>query len=145
MIEVREARLNEVSKIVPLCRRLHAESAWSWVPFSPSAMRKSLKQMIAMEHTKPLVAWKDGEPCGILFGTVDEVIYGRTRYATDIDFVAEFGGDELVDAFKSWAQSMGAKVVLMGVTNPGREQAKDRFFGKHGLSRVGGMYLERLI
>lgn len=145
MITVREAGPGDVTKLVIFSRKMHQQSDWNWVPFSPAALRKSLKSMIARNDYCVLVAEKDGAICGFLYGSVDEVIYGNTRFATDIEFAAEAGGDQLLDAFRDWAKGVGAKVLIMGVSNSGREAVKDRFFSKHGLTRTGGVYQEKFI
>lgn len=142
---VRNATAEDLTRLVQLARRLHSQSDWAWVPFSPSALRKSLSQMIRSPEFCILVAEKDGEMTGLLFGMVDQVLYGNTLYATDIEFAAESGGDELLDAFRQWAKQRGAKVVVMGVSDSGREAAKDRFFRKHGLVKTGGLYQERIV
>lgn len=142
MIVVRKANPSDLTPLVKLSRRLHEKSDWAWVPFSPSALRKSLTSMMRKPDFCVLIAEKDGEPCGLLFGMVDQVIYGNTLYATDLEFAAEAGGDELLDRFRDWAKQVGAKAIVMGVSNSGREAAKDRFFSKHGLTRTGGLYQE---
>lgn len=144
MIEVREARPQDMTEVVKLARRLHATSEESWIPFSPSAMRKSLKGMIGRPDYTVLVAHKGGEPCGLLIGSVDCVIYGRTRFATDVVFRTDAGGDELLEKFKEWAVSMATKLIVMVDSHGGREPAKDRFFRKHGFEKVGGMYQMRI-
>lgn len=124
---------------------MHGQSEWAWVPFSPSKLRKTLKMMMRKPDFCVLMAERDGEPCGLLYGMVDQMLYSNTLYATDIEFAAEAGGDQLLDHFREWAKGAGAKVLVMGVSNSGREQAKDRFFSKHGLTRTGGVYQERFV
>ena len=143
MQSVRQADRRDLTALVRLAKELHQASDWAWVPFSPSALRRSLTQMMGKPDFCILMAEKDGEPCGLLFGMVDRVLYGNTLYASDIEFAAKSGGDELLDAFRDWARQAGAKALVMGVSNSGREAAKDRFFSKHGLVRSGGVYQER--
>lgn len=143
MHKARQASLKDITPLVRLAKELHAASEWAWVPFSAAALRRSLTQMVRKPDFCILMVEKDGEPTGLLFGMVDKVLYGNTLYATDIEYAAKSGGDELLDAFREWARNAGAKVLVMGVSNSGREKAKDRFFSKHGLTRTGGVYQER--
>lgn len=145
MLSVKRASLKDITPLVRLARELHEASDWSWVPFSAAALRRSLTQMIRKPDFCILMAEKDGKPCGLLFGMVDPVLYGNTLVATDIEFAAHAGGDELLEAFRDWAQKVGAKALVMGVSNSGREAAKDRFFSKHGLAKTGGVYSERFV
>jgi hypothetical protein len=144
LITTRHASLGDVTKLVIFSRKMHQQSDWNWVPFSPAALRKSLAMMVKRSDYCVLMAEKDGDLCGFLYGTIDSVIYGNTMFATDIEFAAEAGGDQLLDTFREWAKNNGAKVLIMGVSNAGRESAKDRFFSKHGLTRTGGLHQERL-
>lgn len=145
MITVRQASIGDITKLVIFSRKMHQQSDWNWVPFSPAALRKSLAMMVKRSDYCVLMAEKDGDLCGFLYGSIDTVIYGNTIFATDIEFCAEAGGDQLLDKFRDWAKSNGAKVLIMGVSNSGREAAKDRFFSKHGLTRTGGVYQERFV
>lgn len=148
MIEVRAITAADVTRLVKFCRQAHAESAWSWVPFSPGSLRRSILLMIRREDHVALGAFEDGEPVGFLFGTVGQVIYGNTIYATDLEFVARKGGKQLLAAFKDWAMKRGASVRIHGTSNPEetehRDRAKDRWFQMQGLQKTGGMYCERL-
>ena len=133
----------DLTRLVKISRKMHQQSEWAWVPFSPSKLRKTLGMMIRKPDFCVLVAEKDGEPCGLLYGMIDEMIYSNTLYATDIEFAAEAGGDQLLDEFRAWAKESGAKALIMGVSNSGRDEAKDRFFSKHGLTRTGGVFQEK--
>ena len=144
MIAVEAFHRPDLTKLVKACRRLHQASNWSWVPFSSAAMRKSLLIMDRRPDYQVFVAKKDGEICGLLVGGIDTVIYGNTRIASDIEFVAEAGGNELIKVFREWAIAMGAKVRLMADSNGGREDSKDRFFRMNGMDRIGGLYMEKL-
>jgi len=141
---VRHAEIKDLSNLVRLTRRLHEGSDWKWVPFSPAMLRRNLTSMIRKPDFCVLVAEHEGELTGLLYGTVDQMLYSKTLFATDMEFAAERGGGELLDAFRDWAKQVGAKVLIMGVSDSGRESAKDRFFSKHGLTRTGGLYQEVL-
>lgn len=143
-VKVRAATGSDITRLVRYVHQAHGESDWSWVPFSAAALRRSIITMLRRRDHHILISENDGEIAGVLFGTVGAVIYGRTLYATDIEFYAHQGGDKLLDAFTEWARSIGAKVIAMGVSNSGREKAKDRFFEIHGFERTGSMHIKRL-
>lgn len=141
----RKMHRRDMSAVVMLSRRLHEESEWAFLTFSPAAMRKSLDQILRRPDYEVFVAEDaEGNLTGLLIGSVDQVIYGRATFATDVEFAANGGGDELLDEFRNWAVAKGVSVIVMGVSNSGREAAKDRFFRKHGMERSGGMYQEKI-
>jgi len=142
----RHMKRSELTKVVMMCRDLHEVSDWSFIRFSAAAMRRSLSEAFSRKDYQIFVCQDQaGDLTGILIGTLGQVMYnGKTLYATDAEFAASGGGDELLEAFREWAKQRGAAVIVMGVSNSGREPAKDRFFSKHGMTRTGGMYQERL-
>lgn len=147
MLEVREARPADVTPLVRFYQASHAESEWSWAPFSAAAARRSIQTMMRRPEYTVLIALKDGKITGLLFGMVDSVLYGRTLYATDVEFYAHGGGAELLEAFRDWARANGAKIRFHATAHPETEHraaAKDRWFRAQGLERVGGMYQEKL-
>ena len=147
-LKVREVRPQDVTPLVRFYKACHAESEWSWAPFSAAAARRSIREIMRRPDYVALIAAEDGEITGFLFGMVDAVFYGRTLYATDTEFYAHRGGKELVSEFRKWAKSKGAAIRLHATANKERDerrdQAKDRWFIAQGLERVGGMYQERL-
>jgi len=148
MIEVREVRPGDVTPLVRFYQASHAESEWSWAPFSAAAARRSIRTMMRRSDHVALIALRDGQISGLLFGTVGAVLYGRTLYATDLEFYAHGGGAELLQAFREWAQGKGAKIRFHATAHPETEHrsaAKDRWFRSQGLERVGGMYQERFL
>ena len=147
MIEVREVRPQDVTPLVRFYQASHAESEWSWAPFSAAAARRSINELRKRPDCTAFIALQDGKVCGLLFGTVDSVLYGRTVYATDMEFYAHNGGKELLEAFRDWATSKGAAIRCHATAHPeqeGRAKAKDRWFQAQGLEKIGGMYQEKL-
>lgn len=145
---VREAKVNDVTPLVRLCQKFHGQSEYRWLPFSAAAMRRSIQEMRRRVDCVVLVADQDGEIKGFLFGTVDQFLYNRKLYATDVEFMAEAGGAELLEAFKEWAESRGAAVEIHGVSNAEQDEtrakAKDRWFTAQGLTKTGGMFQRSL-
>lgn len=141
--EVRPPQFGEVTEVVKKCREMHATSSWSWVPFSPQRLRTNILRLIDRHDACVLVSWDDGKPVGILIGMLDSFIYGNSYYATDIEFIAEKGGDELLSKFTEWAFLSNAVAVVMGMSNKSdhSEEAKDRYFKSRGFEKTGGMYL----
>lgn len=148
-VVVREATQKDVTPLVRLVRQLQQESEWSWLPFSPAAMRKSIQQMMRRPDFIVLVSEVDGELKGLLFGMVDKFLYNQQKYATDVEFSANrAGAKELLSEFRTWAEAQGAVVRIHAVSSreesDQRTKAKDRWFQMQGLERTGGMFQERL-
>ena len=141
---VRKANHRDLSSMVAFVRSRHEGSIWGQWSFSPGALRKNLKGMLGRPGFEIFIAEQDDKVVGILVAMVDQLLWSRTLYATDIVFLADRQGTELIQAFRQWAKEAGASVILMGVTEAGREQAKERWFQTQGLERTGGMFMEKL-
>lgn len=143
-MEVSRAKIPDITEIVRYGRHAHEQSNWSWAVFSPSKFRRNLRSIIPRPDYVVLLARDDDGICGILIGSIDEMIQSNTRYAVDIDFFADRGGSELIDEFKRWAKTNGARAVMMADSNGGRTEAKDRFYRAKGLEYKGGVYGMRI-
>lgn len=141
---IRVATHRDLTPLVRFGRRAHEGSAYAFLPFSPSRLRRALTGALRDPDCQVWVAEDEGEICGALIGVVDQMIQCNARYATDMDFAADKHGDELLDAFTAWAAARGAKVILMGDSQGDRVPAKDRLYRRKGLVRMGSMYMKRL-
>lgn len=140
---VRPARQADIPALVDYGRQVHAETRWGVFPYDPARAEHNARAM-ASRRDRAVYLAADSGVCGVLLGTLSRLIHVSAVCAVDVLFHAERGGDELLDAFRQWARDVGADAVVIGDSNGGRGRAKDRFFSRHGLSRAGGVYVERL-
>lgn len=146
MIKVRRAKHSDITPIVKYSRQAHEKSSFSALaPFSPAKARKNFTRLLTRPDFVILIAERDGETCGVLIGSVDEMLQCNARYAVDIEFYADGGGKELIEAFREWAKAMNCKILMMADSNGGRTEVKDRFYQGAGFEYTGGVYAQSLI
>lgn len=114
----RQAIAADLETVVALCREFHSISLWSTIPFNEEHVTKLAANTIAAGG----VFLVDG---GLIAGLVTGTIF-----APDVLMAAEIiwyapngGGQDLREAFESWAVSQGATVSQL--THPVDENLKD--------------------
>lgn len=144
-MRVRRAKHSDLTGIVKYSRAAHERSSFAELaPFSPAKARKNVTRLLGRPDFAVFVAERDGSLCGALIGSADEMLQCNAKYAVDIEFYADGGGRELIDAFREWAKAIGCKVLMMADSNGGRTEAKDRFYRGAGFEYTGGVYAQKL-
>lgn len=82
--------------------------------------------------------------CGLLIAIADELIQANFRFTSEIDFYADQGGSELIDEYKKWAASVGAKEAYLSDSQGERSKAKERLFRMKGFERRGSMFVHSI-
>jgi hypothetical protein len=138
----RRATSFDVSGICAFGRAKHAESNYS-APFNSVWFRKVLTGALKDPDQCVFVALKDGEVCGLLIGCRMPMLFSPQYCATDQVFVADAGGDQLLDRFMDWCQKN--RVVRIDMGNSQRDrQGLDRLMARRGMQRAGGMYFQNI-
>ena len=138
-----KATIKDIGKIVLFGREAHESSAWGHIPYSAAKFRKSIKTLLRRPDCVVLVA-RNPDICGLLIGMADELLQSNWRFTSEIDFFAKQGGGELIDEFKAWSRSVGAKEIMMSDSNGDRLKAKDRFYRTKGFERRGSMFVHTI-
>lgn len=136
------ANYSDINALAKLCQRLHAQSSWKELEFNPNLVRKNLMRMVREEGCDVLaVKNEEGEFTGILLATVDQFFVCKELYATDVHFMCESGGIQLLAKFKQWALSHHASKIVMGIANddPGGRIAA--FYSAVGMRPVGDAWV----
>lgn len=143
-----QAQANDVQYAFELGVEFHAEMAQG-AQFPPLAPARVAAVLAACEKAGGLflaVNLQRELPVGVLAMTEMDYWYSESKFATDLLFyVAATGRGSgaarmLLERAKTWAQERDIP-LMMAVTAAGNVEAKDKFFARRGLPRIGGIYL----
>lgn len=152
MYHVREARGEEVFKLVEISRKVLLESpTYKHLAFDPA---KSANYLMGAILKQPgwflrIIARNDSsEPVGGMCCTCHESIFGPDKIAYDITVMveAEHRGRcvrqlmQIVREYKDWAVKDGAKLIKVGVSSSMNMDKASAFFEHLGFARIGAMH-----
>lgn len=141
-ISVRLAHLGDLTRLVMIGRRAHAESNYADIPFNAQVTRDMFRGGVMMKGQDVLIAERDdGSLCGFLICLSAPLPFSRRKYATDGAFYAEQGGDRLLSAFVAWAKTHCVARIDMGVTQADPNGRIARLFKRKGFQPTGGMFV----
>jgi len=145
MTKVYCARYEDVNDIVVFGKKFHKESSgWERVPFVVDTFRKNIVSTVRTQGYDVLVARDEGKVVGFLIAATDQMIFGKTRYATDVHFVAHKGGLQLIREFEKWARNHAAACMIMTIATSDPEGRIERFYEAAGLERIGTSFIKWL-
>lgn len=141
-MKARVANFADVYKVAKLCQRLHGQSSWQSLPFNPTHVRKNLMKMVRDDGLDVLIVENDEhEAKGVLLASMAEFFVCKEWYATDVHFMCEAGGIQLLNEFKRWALKHGAKKIVMGIANDDPNNRTARFYEMVGMQSVGDAWV----
>lgn len=144
-----EAGPDDIRFAYELGVEFHEESAEaaSMPPLDPARVYAVLNEC---QKNRALFIAVDVEqelPVGVLAMTTMDYWYSSDLFATDLIFFVSKAGrvkggaaKRLLERAKEWAGERDM-TLMMAVTAAGRVEAKDNFFKRRGLTRVGGIYV----
>lgn len=140
-LTVRPAMLAEVSALVAWGKDAHDRSNYAGcAPFNAVVTRQFFKGALSDPNHAFFVA-KDGQAVkGLLIGHCDLYPFSHARFATDVLFVADAGGDALLDAFIAWAQRKRVAIIESAPSQSDRFRALARLLRSRGFIRCGGTF-----
>lgn len=144
-------QFEQLDAALALGQRMHAESSYSFLPFSLAKARRFLKDAISNSATScALVAQQDDEVIGMLVGSLEEYLFCYSKAAVDHVLYVDSAhrrsgaGAMLIRAFQSWARAQGAQELCLGVSAEIAKACPDRLYVQHGFRRVGAIYKQRI-
>jgi hypothetical protein len=140
VIQVRKAGLPDLSALCAFGKEQHARSNYAeCAPFNAVMTRQFFKgAMTAPDHGFYVAT--DGTIRGLLLGHISTYPFSHVIYATDVLFVAEAGGDLLLDAFTAWARRRGARIMESAPSQSDRFDSLSRLYERKGFVRCGGTF-----
>jgi GNAT superfamily N-acetyltransferase len=148
---IRPVRYEDIDEIIEMGARMHAESAYDFLPFD----RDKVRHLITTYAENPesrcvLVAEEKDILVGMFGGYLTNYFFCNETLACDITlFVAqEYRGSSaavrLIRAFRDWAAARGAREICLGVSTDVNRERTGKFYERMGFARVGGIYKQRL-
>jgi GNAT superfamily N-acetyltransferase len=150
MIEVRAPKPADLPALLALAQRMHAEGAYSFLPFDPKKVALLFVACGAMKDHFAAVADRGGAPVGFLGGKLATYPFCNETLATDLGFFvapehrASTAAVRLLRAFRAWAKERGAREVSLGVSSGVDVERIGALYERMGFRAMGGIYRERL-
>jgi hypothetical protein len=140
MFTVRPAVHDDTAEILDLLENYHKSSNLSAIPFVRRDCAKVVTAFMASRSCYTKVAVRDGKITGVLFASLEPFFFNKNRsWASDLLFISNGGGSDLLKDFKCWAKAAGADQIIMGVSS---ENARaDRLIELLGFKKTGGMHV----
>jgi hypothetical protein len=145
VIHVRRANELDLSNIVAFGKQAVAKTSYASLPYNASKTRAFLKGAMKDPSVQVFVAIKDHNVCGVLIGSVDVVLFSHVLMATDLAFIADAGGELLLDRFLAWAKQRGAAIVEMVSSQAEGYERYSRLLEHKGFERSGGVFRLTLV
>lgn len=149
MYSVRPLKPSEVPIVVQAGAVLHAQSAFKHMAYDVPACEKLVQTALA----RPKEAFFEvvdfqGVPAGLLFAIVQKSFFGPDLVAMDLVFFLwpdHYGKcseqlQQLVDNYRRWAQSVGAKKAHLGCSTQMSPERTRKIFEHLGFPQTGSLH-----
>lgn len=139
-VTVRLAQPQHLSDIVAFAKELLQRTNYQEFPFNAVVARRTVKNAMTDKDSRVWITQRDGKIAGLLIGEIGHMPFTHFLAATDLAFIADAGGELLLDAFVQWCKLRGVARIDMGISAGVNRKGVDRLFRRHGFERSGGMY-----
>ncbi|MGH9900492.1 MAG: GNAT family N-acetyltransferase [Pyrinomonadaceae bacterium] len=150
-MHVRPATHRDVDELLAMGARMHAEGAYSFLPFDREKVRLLMISYIDNPETQcGLVAEEGDALVGMFAGYLTDYFFCDEKIACDMILFVERerrGGTaavKLIRAFREWARERGASEICLGVSTKIDTERTGKFYERMGLTNVGALYKQRL-
>jgi GNAT superfamily N-acetyltransferase len=143
---IRPGTKNDIPRIIEMGKRLHDDSTYKHIEYSPERVEVTCKTMI--EAGFFVVAEKDGLVIGAMMGDVYTPWYSTDKLGIDYTFYVEpehrngLIAVKMLKMFESWCISMGAKQIRPGVGTG--DPSVIRLYEAMGYIDVGNWFLKNI-
>lgn len=140
MFTIRPAVHDDTAEILDLLEEYHKNSNMADIPFVRRDCAKVLTAFMATRDCYGKVSVRDGKIVGVLFASLEPYFINKNKaWASDLCFIANGGGAQLLKDFKCWAKAAGATKIIMGVSS--NNSRADQLIETLGFEKTGGMYV----
>lgn len=146
-MKARLAKMSDISDILALAKAELPATNYRGLPFNAVVARRTVQRSMTSADARVWVAVDEGGRIhGFLIGEIGEMTHVAHMAATDLAFMADAGGDLLLEAFVQWCKLRKVARIDMGVSaGPEREPAMRRMFERAGFSYSGPMFHMNLL
>lgn len=146
MIVCRLGKLTDLSEIVAFAKRKLETTNYAGFEFNAVIARRTAKAAMTCPDSRVWVTERDGQIVGLLIGEIGPMPMTHHMAATDLGFLADAGGDLLLEAFVAWCNLRNVARIDMGVSaGPEEDAAICRMFRRKGFTRSGSMFHMNLL
>lgn len=147
MIKIRQATLLDLLTIAPLAQ-LYADEAKGHdnFPFDLETALSSAAGTIVNEDGCFIIAYKDNEPVGFIWGHAHNLPWSKEKLAFDTILYVRPSSRKssvayrLMKEWEEWASERGAVEVQISIASGIHEDSSVSFFKKLGYSYIGQQY-----
>lgn len=147
MSTLRDATIDDLTRLVELGRAMHAESPrFSKLRFSAPKLAEQLCGLIVSPSGFMKVVERDGVIIGGLAGAISEHWCSADKVAFDMalfvspDKRGGMAAAKLVDAFKTWAAGKGAVLTVLGISTGVKTEETAGLYRAIGLKQFGYLF-----
>jgi ribosomal protein S18 acetylase RimI-like enzyme len=125
---IRNATPADIPKLVEMGQRLHDESNYSHVTYSPERVKATC--LLMMNQGFLVVSEKNGVVVGVMMGDVQTAWYTNERMGFDLTLYIEpehrsgLMAARMIRQFEQWCKAMGATQIRPGVSTGSESASK---------------------
>lgn len=128
------------SEVLRFSKDQFAKSNYEPLQFNSVIARNTLRNAAADGSMRVFTAWRNVRCVGLLIGMIVPLPWSAGLTSTDLVFIAEQGGDMLLERFVKWSRENRVVRIDMGVGDAQRAAGYDRLYEREGFTRAGGLY-----
>ena len=141
MITCRLGKLTDLSEVLAFAKRKLEDTNLNPLGFNAVIARRTVKNAMTSADSRVWVTERDGAIAGFLIGEIGPLPMTHHMGATDLAFLADAGGDLLLEAFKAWCKLRNVARIDMGISaGPEHDAAVRRMYGSKGFVYSGSMF-----
>jgi RimJ/RimL family protein N-acetyltransferase len=135
-----------IKKGVSLLTSFHSESAYSKIPLSELKLKNFLLRHVESELSIVIFIIKDGEPIGLMIGTISWYFFSEEKIAEDLILyvIKEHRGAmsvlRAVKKYISWAKEQNVAEISIATSVRIREDKIGKLYERLGFEKVGEIY-----
>jgi hypothetical protein len=137
--EISIATLEDSGRILELAFSLYKNSLYNEGSFNHRKVKDLIDKVITGDRDENIILclWKDNVIIGSLGACVFNPLWNEDKIASELFFFSSSGITLLIDAYESWARSVGCKSMQLGIDHKKRRTFK-------GFVATEQMYTKRL-
>lgn len=143
---VRRGMLSDISAILEVAQRILPSTNYAPLGYNAVIARRNVQRYMTTADARVWVVLDKGKVVGFLMAELGALPHVARLGATDFAFLAERGGDLLLDAFIEWCKLCKVARIDMGISaGPEREAAIRRAMARKGFVYSGPMFHMNLL